>query len=73
MTERAPNVQTSAQPSARQAEEVQRLAEAWFTRQVERLQEIHGAAWPRNRKWLEDYLRGQLRQRLLELGWRPRQ
>jgi hypothetical protein len=65
-------VQASAQPQARQAEEVQRLAEAWFTRQVERLEKLHGSAWPKNREWVEDYLRGQLRQRLLELGWRPR-
>ncbi len=61
----------SEQAQARQAAEIQRLAEAWFAAQVERLSQCHGAAWPRHRDWVEDYLRGQLRQRLIALGWRP--
>lgn len=57
-------------PTPRQADEVQRLAEAWFERQVERLSRLHGSAWPKHREWVEDYLRGELRRRLLDLGWR---
>lgn len=58
------------QPQARQRAEIERLAEAWFANQVECLSRRHGAAWPKHREWVEAYLRGQLRQRLLDLGWR---
>lgn len=46
------------------------LAEEWFTRQCDVLAKCHGTDWPKHRQWIEDYLREQLRQRLVALGWR---
>jgi hypothetical protein len=52
--------------------ELKAEASAWYERQVTLLAECHGAAWPENREWLEGYLKEQLRQRLIALGWRPK-
>lgn len=52
--------------------EVREKAAAWFERQVAILQKCHGDRWPDNREWLEAYLREELRQRLIALGWRPK-
>lgn len=70
-TEAAASVQAPARPRTLSAAEMQREAEAWFERQVARLQRIHGPAWHHTGEWVQDYLRAQLRMRLLELGWRP--
>jgi hypothetical protein len=47
-------------------------AEAWFNRQREILAKSHGDAWPRNKEWVEAYLKEELRQRFIAKGWRPR-
>lgn len=52
--------------------EIRNRAEAWYARQLETLAICHGRRWPKHRAWIEAYLRAELRQRLLELGWRPR-
>lgn len=52
--------------------EIRRQAQEWFDRQVEIISKAHGPAWPEHREWIEDYLRAELRQRLIALGWRPK-
>jgi hypothetical protein len=52
--------------------EMRARAQAWFDRQIEIISKAHGSSWPDYRKWVEDYLREEIRQRLLELGWRPK-
>lgn len=52
--------------------EVRERAEAWFNRQVETLKVCHGDDWPKVQDWLESYLKEQLRQRLIAIGWRPK-
>ena len=53
-------------------DEVRAAAETWFSRQVESLKRRHGQRWADNEEWILSYLRGQLRGRLLEIGWRPK-
>lgn len=64
---RPPNGRASR---AKSPEEIRQLAEAWYGAQVEKLSRLHGAEWPKYREWLESYLRGELRKRLFEIGWR---
>jgi hypothetical protein len=52
--------------------QIRELSEKWYARQLEVLALIHGKQWPEHRKWLEEYLKEELRQRLREIGWRPR-
>ena len=52
--------------------EVRERAEAWYARQVETLALCHGKEWPSRRDWIEAYLREELRQRLIAIGWRPK-
>lgn len=53
-------------------EEIKEKAGAWYARQLQVLAACHGHRWPLHRHWLEQYLREELRQRLLALGWRPK-
>lgn len=53
-------------------EQIRELSEKWYARQLEVLAEVHGRDWERNREWLEDYLKAQLRERLVAIGWRPK-
>lgn len=52
--------------------EVRARSEAWFARQVETLSICYGQAWPLHREWVESYLKEELRQRLIAIGWRPK-
>jgi hypothetical protein len=52
--------------------EVRAKAEEWYSRQVQILSECHGRNWSSVAPWLESYLREEIRQRLIERGWRPR-
>lgn len=52
--------------------EIRARSEAWFARQVETLAMCHGKAWPDRREWIESYLKDELRQRLIAIGWRPK-
>ena len=56
--------QTSAQ--------IQALAETWYRRQVDTLRESLGSAWVEHSDWVRDYLRQEIRERLIARGWRPR-
>lgn len=52
--------------------EIREKAESWFARQVETLAMCHGKEWPARQEWCESYLKEELRQRLVAIGWRPR-
>ncbi len=52
--------------------QIRELSEKWYARQIELLAACHGKDWETNREWLEDYLRADLRARLIALGWRPK-
>lgn len=52
--------------------EIRARSEAWFARQVETLAMCHGKDWPERQAWVESFLKEELRQRLLALGWRPK-
>lgn len=54
------------------ATEIRQQSEAWFGRQVELLEQCHGKRWPEHREWLEAFLKEELRQRLIAIGWRPK-
>ena len=48
-------------------------AEAWYWRQLEVIAHAHGPSWPEHKAWIDAYLQEEIRGRLLELGWRPKQ
>lgn len=52
--------------------EVRARAETWYEQQLANIARVHGATWPRHKVWIEEYLREDLRQRLVARGWRPR-
>ena len=52
--------------------QIMAAAEAWYTRQLETLERCHGKQWPAHREWVESYLKEELRQRLIAIGWRPK-
>lgn len=52
--------------------EVREKAAAWFESQVAIYKARHGDKWPEHREWVEGYLKEELRQRLIALGWRPK-
>lgn len=52
--------------------QIRELSEKWYDRQVEVISMAHGPSWPQHREWIEDYLKAELRDRLIELGWRPK-
>lgn len=54
-------------------EEIRRRAREWFDRQIEIIALAHGSSWPEHREWIEQYLVAEIRERLLQLGWRDRQ
>jgi hypothetical protein len=56
----------------RTAAEVRRAAERWYQAQVDRLSQCMGSLWPAHREWIEAYLAEEIRQRLIETGWRPK-
>lgn len=51
--------------------EVEAAARDWYARQVETLRMAHGASWPQHESWIRGYLKQELRERLIALGWRP--
>lgn len=52
--------------------EMRQHARAWYDRQIEIISKAHGPCWPAHREWVDAYLQEEIRQRLLDLGWRPR-
>ena len=53
-------------------ESIRAKAEAWFDRQCEVSAKALGSSWPKHREWVEDYLRQEIRERLIAKGWRPK-
>ena len=53
-------------------EQIMALAETWYRRQVEISRQALGTFWPAHREWVIEYLRQEVRQRLIARGWRPR-
>lgn len=43
-------------------------ARAWFDRQMQHLEQKHGAKWPEHRAWLVEYLNEELREHLAKRG-----
>ena len=54
------------------AAEVRARAQAWYEAQIAIAAAKHGDKWPVHREWVENYLRTELRERLIALGWKPR-
>jgi hypothetical protein len=52
--------------------EMRQQAQAWYEDQIETISQAHGPSWPEHRGWIDAYLREEIRQRLLDLGWRPK-
>jgi hypothetical protein len=53
-------------------DEALRLAQEWFDRQIAIISKAHGDSWPTHKEWVEDYLREEVRERLIARGWRPK-
>lgn len=60
----------SAAPVQHSTAQILAFAESWFARQLVKAQAAHGPAWPQHREWVTEYLREEVRQRLLARGWR---
>lgn len=52
--------------------EIRQRARAWYDRQIEIIAKAHGPSWPEHKAWIDDYLQEEIRQRLWDLGWRPK-
>ncbi len=48
------------------------MAQRWYESQVDTCQRCLGASWPTHEDWITDYLKAELRERLIARGWRPR-
>lgn len=49
---------------------VRELAQRWFERELEIAKRAHGDRWPEHEAWVRSYVKEEVRQRLLERGWR---
>ena len=47
-------------------------AQAWYERQLEVCRRSLGSSWPEHERWVIDYLKTELRERLIARGWRSR-
>lgn len=52
--------------------QIRAQANEWFARQLDTCQRCLGDAWPSHEVWIRDYLKAELRERLIARGWRPR-
>jgi hypothetical protein len=52
--------------------QVREVAQRWYDGQRTRLAQCLGPKWPKHQAWVEDYLKAELRERLIALGWRPK-
>lgn len=64
---------TSSSVEQLSPDEVRKRAATWYERQLQLAAAAHGNAWPEHREWVEDYLKEELRLRLIARGWRPKQ
>lgn len=53
-------------------DEMRQKAQHWYDRQIDVIAQAHGPSWPAHREWIDAYLQEEIRQQLLDLGWRPR-
>jgi hypothetical protein len=51
-------------------DEIKAAAQRWYERELARCAAAHGERWTANSRWIEGYLREELRQRLIARGWR---
>lgn len=54
------------------ATETRERAQAWYDKQLGILKQCHGPRWPDHEPWVSEYLKAELRTRLLALGWVPK-
>jgi hypothetical protein len=60
-----------ADKAAGSAADIQRLAEQWFARELARSRTAMGErGFEAHSKWIAEYLREEIRQRLVARGWR---
>jgi hypothetical protein len=52
--------------------EIRAKAQRWFDAQVEISRKSLGSDWPKHEAWVIAYLKEELRDRLIERGWRPK-
>lgn len=57
---------------ARTPIEIRQRARLWYDRQIEIISKAHGASWPEHKEWIDGYLQEEIRQRLWDMGWRPK-
>ena len=60
---------------AREVESVEHIhaqAQAWYESQMAKAERSFGPLWPTFKDWVSDYVRTELRERLIARGWRPR-
>ena len=48
------------------------MAQHWYENQVDTCQRCLGPSWLTHEDWIKDYLKAELRERLIARGWRPR-
>jgi hypothetical protein len=53
--------------------EIRAAAQAWYESQLAKCERALGPTWPALHPWIDDYLRAELRERLIARGWRPRE
>lgn len=53
-------------------EQVKANVKEWYRRQCEISKLALGPAWEKHRAWVEEYLQEEVRQRLIDRGWRPK-
>lgn len=51
-------------------EQIRSSALKWYERQMIRAAVGHGQSWSENKNWIAEYLKEEIRQRLLARGWR---
>lgn len=61
-----------AQPDNLTPAEVKDRAQGWFDRQVAVISKAHGDSWPDHKEWIEEYLKAEIKERLVARGWRPK-
>jgi hypothetical protein len=52
--------------------EIKQRARLWYDRQIEIISKAHGPSWPEHKDWVDSYLKEEIRQRLWDMGWRPK-
>jgi hypothetical protein len=62
----------SAQRDQLSVAQIRAEAQVWYDKQVALCQRVLGSRWPELEGWITDYLKQELRDRLIARGWRPR-